>query len=301
MGVPRPTQPLSRRLAQERAVDRYGSWGNLGRRTGHRVRTWGFTDYAVDSFLPRAEQPPATRQGLRVLAGSGLLGLAVAAGSLLPQLLFGGGASTYILAAFAVGVLLLLGALKAGASYAVLRIYALLLVGGFLFSIALVNRELHWQQLQWLVLLPLIALCLDEPGPATAGAHRAEMLGPASTLAIALGVLIVVFKHLGWTLGETGSGSATGQDVIGTVDFVLFVVSVTGLLRIQRLALRKSEEEVARLRSILRVCAWCGRLRGDHGTWLTTAEYLTRHTTAQLSHGICPSCEHRMEAGFDHQ
>jgi len=167
---------------------------------------------------------------------------------------------------------------------------------GSLVGVALVTKETQWEQLQWLVLLPLIALFLNEPRRTVTRPRHIGFLAVATVVAILLGVLIVVFHRLGWTLGEIETLNQDAQDVTGLIDFALFVMSVTGLLRIHRLALSRAEEEVALLRSMLSVCAWCGRLKDADEGWVSIERYMTKHTTTLLSHGICPACEARLQA-----
>ena len=61
------------------------------------------------------------------------------------------------------------------------------------------------------------------------------------------------------------------------------------------LAVRVSElsealGEVKQLRGLLSICAYCKRIReGEHFTRSVEA-YLTEHTDATFSHGVCPEC-----------
>jgi PAS domain S-box-containing protein len=48
--------------------------------------------------------------------------------------------------------------------------------------------------------------------------------------------------------------------------------------------------EVRTLREILPICSYCKRIRDDDNEWRTVESYISRHTTSQFSHGICPSC-----------
>ncbi len=60
---------------------------------------------------------------------------------------------------------------------------------------------------------------------------------------------------------------------------------------------RKIEEAVARIRTLqglLPICAWCKKVRDDQGYWTQLEVYLTEHTEAELSHGICPDCIPRL-------
>jgi PAS domain S-box-containing protein len=52
-----------------------------------------------------------------------------------------------------------------------------------------------------------------------------------------------------------------------------------------------AERERAVLARILTMCAWCGRVRGEDGTWQTLEEYVERTTDETLTRGLCPSCE----------
>lgn len=48
--------------------------------------------------------------------------------------------------------------------------------------------------------------------------------------------------------------------------------------------------EVKTLSGLLPMCANCRKLRDDKGYWSELETYITRHTDAQFSHGICPDC-----------
>jgi two-component system cell cycle sensor histidine kinase/response regulator CckA len=44
------------------------------------------------------------------------------------------------------------------------------------------------------------------------------------------------------------------------------------------------------LHGLLPICASCKCIRDDQGYWQKLETYLTRHTDAQFTHGICPKC-----------
>lgn len=256
--------------------------------------TFTLAQRVIDAFLPKRELPPDAQRRLRFLAGSSLVGLFVASISMLPVTSFGFDSNAAVILAFAVGVLLLLSGIRAGVSLQFLSFYALGLVGVFLFAVSLLTAQLQWRQLQWFILLPLISLLLGEPGDGTRRSRATGLFGISSAAAIVLGLLVVVFSHLGLTLGVTDDVSGLAAEIAGSVDFVMFIVSVTGLLYVHHLALQRAETEVARLREMLSVCAWCGRLRDDTDGWVSIEHYMRKHAAAQLSHGICPSCEARI-------
>lgn len=60
------------------------------------------------------------------------------------------------------------------------------------------------------------------------------------------------------------------------------------------LELRKAREEVAELRALVPVCAWCRKVRSDKGVWQTVEEYIKDHSAASISHGICSDCKSKI-------
>lgn len=55
-------------------------------------------------------------------------------------------------------------------------------------------------------------------------------------------------------------------------------------------ALAASLAEVTALRGLLPICSYCKSIRNDEGYWYSVEHYITTHTPAQLSHGVCPPC-----------
>lgn len=54
--------------------------------------------------------------------------------------------------------------------------------------------------------------------------------------------------------------------------------------------LQQALAEVTRLTGLLRVCAWCRRIRNDEGGWEPMEQYLSKHADVQFTHGICSDC-----------
>lgn len=57
--------------------------------------------------------------------------------------------------------------------------------------------------------------------------------------------------------------------------------------------------DVKTLSGLIPICAWCKKIRDDKGYWNLLEAYLTKHTDAKLTHGICPACVARQEAAED--
>jgi DNA-binding response OmpR family regulator len=54
--------------------------------------------------------------------------------------------------------------------------------------------------------------------------------------------------------------------------------------------LRRAMDEIKTLRGLIPICAWCKRIRDDEGYWDQLEVYLSKHSEAVFSHGLCPDC-----------
>ena len=54
--------------------------------------------------------------------------------------------------------------------------------------------------------------------------------------------------------------------------------------------LQQALEQVKRLQGILPICGYCKKIRDDQDYWQSVDSYISNHSEAQFSHGICPSC-----------
>jgi hypothetical protein len=89
------------------------------------------------------------------------------------------------------------------------------------------------------------------------------------------------------------------EELIGTA---LSLVTVTALgwaaARTLRSELRERWEtlcELAEMRALVPMCAWCKSIRGTDGGWEDLEDFLRRQASTELTHGVCPACLARME------
>jgi DNA-binding NarL/FixJ family response regulator len=54
--------------------------------------------------------------------------------------------------------------------------------------------------------------------------------------------------------------------------------------------LQEALAKVKTLEGLLPTCAWCKKIRDEHGRWLPFETYITQRSTAKFTHGICPDC-----------
>jgi two-component system cell cycle response regulator len=55
-------------------------------------------------------------------------------------------------------------------------------------------------------------------------------------------------------------------------------------------ALSRALSEVKQLNALLPICSYCKKIRDDKDYWQSVEGYISQHTDATFSHGICPEC-----------
>jgi DNA-binding response OmpR family regulator len=73
------------------------------------------------------------------------------------------------------------------------------------------------------------------------------------------------------------------------------VVELQGKLANRVRELADALARVKLLQGLLPICAWCKKIRDDHNYWLQVEEYISAHSEATFTHGICPDCCKRVE------
>jgi PAS domain S-box-containing protein len=54
--------------------------------------------------------------------------------------------------------------------------------------------------------------------------------------------------------------------------------------------LQTALDEIKTLKGIIPICSYCHKIRDDKGSWKLLEEYISNHSYAEFSHGICPKC-----------
>ena len=50
------------------------------------------------------------------------------------------------------------------------------------------------------------------------------------------------------------------------------------------------ESQIKQLKGIIPICSYCKKIRNDEESWQQLEAYMSEHTDALFSHGMCPTC-----------
>jgi FixJ family two-component response regulator len=64
--------------------------------------------------------------------------------------------------------------------------------------------------------------------------------------------------------------------------------------------LREALAKVKKLSGLLPMCASCKKIRDDKGYWNQLEAYISAHSEADFSHGICPECAKKLYPEYAH-
>jgi hypothetical protein len=128
------------------------------------------------------------------------------------------------------------------------------------------------------------------------------------------GVAVASFSTLVWLGAEMASGRAFTHPLISFWNtlmrvscFLIVVILLAQLKRSyaeqRRMAreLRASLTQVNILSGLIPICAWCKKVRDDQGYWQQVELYITEHSAASFTHGICQECHDKELQALLHQ
>ena len=68
------------------------------------------------------------------------------------------------------------------------------------------------------------------------------------------------------------------------------VVDLQALLAGRITELQAALAQIKTLQGILPICMYCKKIRDDKQYWQQVESYVSTHSEAQFSHGVCPDC-----------
>lgn len=78
-------------------------------------------------------------------------------------------------------------------------------------------------------------------------------------------------------------GEPSSQAIVRTLRYAIERQRLTS-------ELKTALEHVKQLQGLLPICSVCKNIRDDKGYWKRIETYISEHSEAQFSHGICPEC-----------
>ena len=73
-------------------------------------------------------------------------------------------------------------------------------------------------------------------------------------------------------------------------------IDITERIEAQEALKKAHETEIRQLRGFLPICSYCKKIRNDSNYWEQLESYISNHSNALFSHGICPECKDRVMA-----
>jgi len=148
-------------------------------------------------------------------------------------------------------------------------------------------------------------ILLDVMMPEMSGLDVCRLIKADDTLA-AIPVIFI-------TATDTAAGQSEGLKA-GAIDYITkpFAIDLVKLrvknhleLKFRSDLLKEQRDQLARqtaeleqalsrikvLEGIIPICMYCKKIRNDANFWEALEIYLTQHTDAHFSHGICPECQ----------
>jgi len=179
----------------------------------------------------------------------------------------------------------------------------------YLFVLGLVDEVCKWSKLT-VALLQFIPYCCVLAGVAYCGRTLARRDKQTWFM---VSCLVCVFIALGLdvtkNLTRFNAIPIVGKDsrVRGDIASMAILVALASfpaagyyliqdiLLAKKRLAeqvdeLQEANKHVQRLQGLIPICMYCHKIRTDQQLWQQLEAYITEHSDAKFSHGVCPEC-----------
>jgi K+-sensing histidine kinase KdpD len=126
----------------------------------------------------------------------------------------------------------------------------------------------------------------------------ARFAGPLS------GVVATILSSVAGIIVFLGAGADQTGRIADALEVVLFAfvgIGITWLAQQLRAATRQAEEaleQVRMLTGLLPICAWCKKIRNERGDWQQMEQYISQHSEAKFTHGLCQECATRLQPGM---
>ncbi len=84
------------------------------------------------------------------------------------------------------------------------------------------------------------------------------------------------------------------EEVLARVETHLMIRTLRKNLEEKNARLQEAFDNIKILEGILPICAKCKKIRDDDGYWQRIESYISKHSKAKFSHGVCPGCVEKL-------
>ena len=106
-------------------------------------------------------------------------------------------------------------------------------------------------------------------------------------LCLTIGNEILDFPHYVFNDTPTSYSQRIGEIII---ELSIFLVVMTT----QSVLFRKLFKHIKLLEGFIPICAKCKKIRNKEDKWEQMEDYITRHSLAKFSHGLCDDCARQL-------
>lgn len=101
--------------------------------------------------------------------------------------------------------------------------------------------------------------------------------------------VLLVGARLGIALGLEGHLTPHWAAIVNAVIRLLVLLGLVIVIGVVQHR-RALESRVQELEGILPICSFCKKIRCEDGNWEQVEAYVSRHSAAHFSHGLCEGC-----------
>jgi PAS domain S-box-containing protein len=90
-------------------------------------------------------------------------------------------------------------------------------------------------------------------------------------------------------------------DVVGAIESIRDITAAKNLEQVREQLIEELQDAIHKVRTLsglLPICASCKKIRDDKGYWNQIESYISKHSNAEFSHGICPECAKKLYTDF---